>query len=105
MRALARDGWRSLTLAQYAASPRPAPRTVLISFDDGYASLAEFAYPVLADLGLTATTFLVTDFVGRTNTWDVRYTWHRPPHLDSAVSEHFHPPPSSLASLPSIHPP
>ncbi len=90
MTALARDGWRSLTLAQYAATPHPAPRTVLISFDDGYASLAEFAYPVLADLGLTATTFLVTDFVGRTNTWDVRYTWHRLPHLDWAVIEQWH---------------
>src|SRR5205807_2092049 len=30
----------------------------------------------------TATTFLVTDFVGRFNTWDVRYTWRRLPHLD-----------------------
>jgi len=44
--------------------------------------LARHAYPVLADLGLTAVTFLVTDYVGRTNTWDARYTWGRLPHLD-----------------------
>jgi peptidoglycan/xylan/chitin deacetylase (PgdA/CDA1 family) len=52
-----------------------------LTFDDGYASLAEHAYPILADLGFTATTFLITDYVGKTNAWDVRYTWNRLPHL------------------------
>ena len=82
MTALARAGWRTLTLAEYAATPHATPRSLLISFDDGYASLADFAYPLLADLGFSATTFLVTDFVGKANTWDVRYTWQRLPHLD-----------------------
>src|SRR5207244_174278 len=36
----------------------------------------------LADLGFTATTFLITDHVGRTNTWDARYTWRRLAHLE-----------------------
>ncbi len=53
-----------------------------MTFDDGYASLAEHVYPILADVGFTATTFLITDYVGRLNTWDVRYTWHRLAHLD-----------------------
>src|SRR5258706_10193890 len=83
MTALARAGWRTLTLDEFA-SPRTThhtPRTFLLTFDDGYASLAEHAYPVLADLGFTATTFLITDYVGKTNTWDVRYTWNRLKHL------------------------
>ena len=79
MRALARAGWRTLSLAQF--TPHVARRTFLLTFDDGYASLAEHAYPILADLGFTATTFLITDYVGRTNTWDVQYTWNRLPHL------------------------
>lgn len=84
MTALATAGWRTLTLDQFAA-PRTAhssPRTFLLTFDDGYASLAAHAYPVLADLGFTATTFLITDYVGKTNQWDVRYTWNRLSHLD-----------------------
>ncbi len=86
MRTLAEAGWQTLTLAEFAGlrTPYRAPRTVLLSFDDGYASLAGHAYPVLADLGFTATTFLITDFVGRQNTWDVRYTWRRLAHLDWA---------------------
>ena len=84
MRALAAAGWRTLTLAEFA-NPRPtphAPRTFLLTFDDGYASLAQHAYPVLAELGFTATTFLITDYIGQANTWDVRYTWRRLRHLD-----------------------
>ena len=82
MTALARAGWRTLSLTEFAGqTPHDARRTFLLTFDDGYASLASHAYPVLARLGFTATTFLVTDFVGKTNTWDVRYTWNRLPHL------------------------
>ncbi len=91
MRALAEAGWRTLTLAEFAAavgSTAHAPTSprlgnaFLLTFDDGYASLADHAYPLLAELGFTATTFLITDHVGRTNTWDVRYTWRRLAHLD-----------------------
>lgn len=83
MRSLAEAGWRTLTLAEYG-DPRTtphAPRTFLLTFDDGYASLAEQAYPVLESLGFTATTFVITDFVGRENHWDMRYTWHPLHHL------------------------
>ena len=89
MTTLARAGWKTLTLDQFAERLRPghsALRTphsaFLLTFDDGYASLAELVYPILADVGFTATTFLITDYVGRLNTWDVRYTLHRLAHLD-----------------------
>jgi peptidoglycan/xylan/chitin deacetylase (PgdA/CDA1 family) len=92
MTALARAGWQTLTLEEFARANSPylfpvarlttATRHFLLTFDDGYASLAEEAYPVLADLGFTAVTFLITDYVGRNNAWDVRYTWRRLPLLD-----------------------
>jgi peptidoglycan/xylan/chitin deacetylase (PgdA/CDA1 family) len=83
MTALARAGWQTLSLAEFSAprTTNDARRTFLLTFDDGYASLDQHAYPVLADLGFTATTFLVTDYVGKTNTWDVQYTWNRLQHL------------------------
>src|SRR5712691_1663303 len=89
MTTLARTGWHTLTLDQFAerlrhgdAAFRIPHSAFLLTFDDGYASLAEHAYPILADVGFTATTFLITDYVGSLNTWDVRYTWHRLSHLD-----------------------
>ena len=89
MTTLARAGWKTLTLHQFAERLRPGHAALriphsalLLTFDDGYASHAEHVYPILADVGFTATTFLITDYVGRLNTWDVRYTWHRLAHLD-----------------------
>src|SRR5439155_1679778 len=104
MTALAQAGWQTLTLDQFAKRPhaaggvgaqhaaplpsRAAPLpsrnelSFLLTFDDGYAGLAQHAYPVLADLGFTATTFLITDYVGANNTWDMRYTWRPLAHLD-----------------------
>ena len=85
MTTLARAGWKTVTLEQFGSYVQradvPSCNEFLLTFDDGYASLAEHAYPVLADLGFTATTFLITDYVGKTNTWDVQYTWHRLRHL------------------------
>ena len=87
MRTLAQAGWRALTLEEFDARVTHPPSCIthpefLLTFDDGYASLAEYAYRLLAELGFTATTFLITDYVGRMNTWDARYTWRRLPHLD-----------------------
>src|ERR1700683_1089546 len=45
-------------------------RPVLITFDDGYADIAEFALPVLWRHRLNAVVFLVTDYIGKTNLWE-----------------------------------
>lgn len=94
MTALARAGWKTLTLGEFSGALEPDGqvadgRSFLLSFDDGYASLAECVYPVLAEVGFTAVTFLITDYVGRDNSWDVRYTWRRLPHLDWNAITHW----------------
>jgi peptidoglycan/xylan/chitin deacetylase (PgdA/CDA1 family) len=57
-------------LADLAAG-RPLPsRAVALTFDDGYLDNATFAAPLLRDAGLTATFFLVPDFLsGAANAW------------------------------------
>jgi len=85
METLARLGYRSLGAAELlhaVGSPADGQPAVVITFDDGYASLSRFAFPVLADLGLRALVFVITDYVGRENTWDVQYGWRRFAHLD-----------------------
>src|SRR5438445_11995944 len=61
MTALARAGWRTLTLEEFATSrtTHDERRPFLLTFDDAYPSSAEHASPVLADLGLTAPTFVL----------------------------------------------
>jgi peptidoglycan/xylan/chitin deacetylase (PgdA/CDA1 family) len=45
-------------------------KPVLLTFDDGYADLVEFAFPVLRRHGFGAVVYIVTGQLGGTNTWD-----------------------------------
>jgi peptidoglycan/xylan/chitin deacetylase (PgdA/CDA1 family) len=47
----------------------PEPNRVALTFDDGFASVARTAAPILAELGLPATLFLTTGYVGKDNCW------------------------------------
>ncbi|HET7459150.1 MAG TPA: polysaccharide deacetylase family protein [Gemmatimonadaceae bacterium] len=82
---LARDGWRTLTLAELIACARgeraAAEREIVITFDDAYRALRDHAFPVLADHGFGALCAVVTDYAGRLNRWDVAYGGRRFAHL------------------------
>jgi peptidoglycan/xylan/chitin deacetylase (PgdA/CDA1 family) len=68
MRYLGREGYRVVTLAEFVEwlqLRRQLPRkSVVLTFDDGYRSFREHAYPVLKELGFPATLFVYTDYVG-----------------------------------------
>jgi len=44
-------------------------RSVVLTFDDGYASICQTAWPMLKSFGFGATIFLVTGFTGKDNQW------------------------------------
>jgi len=48
-------------------------RSVVITFDDGYEGIYRYASPILTELGFTASVFLITGYVGRSNDWDVNF--------------------------------
>ena len=68
MRYLKAKGYRVVRLADliaFTSLGRQLPRrSVVLSFDDGYKSFLLYAYPVLKELGFTATLFVYTDYVG-----------------------------------------
>ena len=70
MRFLVDAGYRVTSLAELgrAVSTGAAlpPRTVAVTFDDGFADNYEHAYPVLAELGLPATIFVTVGMMGGT---------------------------------------
>jgi len=45
-------------------------KPVLLTFDDGYADLADYAFPVLRRYGFGAGVYVVTGQLGGTNAWD-----------------------------------
>lgn len=43
---------------------------ILVTFDDGYSNINEFAVPILDEVGGVATVFAISDYVGKKNSWD-----------------------------------
>jgi len=88
MNLLKSQGYQSVSLGQMVdhlegRSPLPA-RSVCITFDDGYKSVLEKAFPILKRCGFGASVFLPTDFIGRTSEW---LRENRNPEFDSLIPE------------------
>ena len=68
MRYLKANGFRVVSVAEFVDwlhLRRQLPKkTVVLTFDDGYRSFRDYAYPVLKELRFTATLFVYTDYVG-----------------------------------------
>ncbi len=71
----------SAALARRLERDAGQPGDFVLTFDDGYAGLADHAFPALAELGLTALVFVITDYAGATNAWDVHYGGREFRHL------------------------
>jgi peptidoglycan/xylan/chitin deacetylase (PgdA/CDA1 family) len=56
-------GYRGATFFEAVTDP-PAEKTVAVTFDDGFRSVATLAFPILRHYGLPATVFVATDHVG-----------------------------------------
>lgn len=65
------SGYRSTSIEQFIKFPAEVGvRSVIITFDDAYASVYENALSVLQKYNFTATLFVITDFVSSWNSWD-----------------------------------
>ncbi|MDM7926997.1 MAG: polysaccharide deacetylase family protein [bacterium] len=75
-------GYASVSLTDCADPGRLPEKPVVLTFDDSYESVLRNALPVLASAGFKATLFVITDYIGRENAWDVNLGWIRFTHLD-----------------------
>lgn len=73
MRWLAMAGHRTIDLGTLLALRRDGtpvpPKSIIITFDDGFRDAAVFAGPVMAEYGFSATFFLVAGLMGGTSAW------------------------------------
>ncbi len=61
-----------------------ASHEIFLTFDDGYEHLLQTALPILSERGVPFHVFLVSDFAGRANTWDLSLGRPAFRHLDWA---------------------
>jgi peptidoglycan/xylan/chitin deacetylase (PgdA/CDA1 family) len=78
-------GWRGATFTEAVLAPASS-RTLAVTFDDGFDSVRTLAAPVLAELGLPATVFVATDWVGRAMRWPELARWDATEHADELSS-------------------
>lgn len=71
---LRKAGYSSIRVSDYLAyrrGERELPhKPLMLTFDDGYLSNHEIAFPILRDHGFTATVFIASRMIGATNAWD-----------------------------------
>lgn len=71
MRTMAKLGYKTVPLSGlYATESSLSLKPFCVTFDDGYENFLTRALPSLQGLGFTATVFLVTDLIGKSNFWD-----------------------------------
>ncbi len=73
-------GFTFHTLHEYLQNP--TPKSIALTFDDGYASVCEHAFPILRAQAIPATVFVIAGYVGQFDDWDVNFGRIRFPHMD-----------------------
>ncbi len=78
-----RQGYRGVTLTDSQSADRPA-KALVVTFDDGYLSTLTEAAAVLQPLGVPATLFVPTDYIGREApmSWPGIEMWAAGPHRE-----------------------
>jgi peptidoglycan/xylan/chitin deacetylase (PgdA/CDA1 family) len=74
---LVKAGYRGATFHE-AVTRKASGMRLVVTFDDAFRSVLNLAYPILAELGLPGTVFVVTDFArtSRPLAWDGIMQWH-----------------------------
>ncbi len=87
-KALKSAGYNAVSMSDYydyRSGLKTLPlNPVLITFDDGYTSNYEYAYPLLKKYNLKATIFIVISRVGATDTLFPHFTWQQAREMENS---------------------
>lgn len=71
---LSDEGFNVISLKDLTVGPdrrdHIPPKTIILTFDDGFQNFYSTAFPILKEHNFTATVFLITDHCGKYNDWD-----------------------------------
>ncbi len=78
---LAKSGIDLSSSPEKAAADR---KMVYLTFDDGYDCFYRNVVPVLLSFGAKATVFVISSYIGRENSWDIRLSYKPFVHMNAA---------------------
>ncbi len=82
LRLLHHFGYTSITFEQYFNESVLPSKPVILTFDDGYASVLTDALPIMQKFGFRGVIFMPVNYIGKTNDWDVQFGKKVFRHLD-----------------------
>jgi len=75
-------GFHTITFKDLQNPEKIPINPVIITFDDGYQSVYNYAMPVMKSFGFRGVIFIPVKFIGRTNDWDVQLKGKKYSHLN-----------------------
>lgn len=77
------NGYQTISLQDLTNPKHPLPdNPVVLTFDDSYESIYQYAYPLMMEFGFRGTVFVISAYVGSFNRWDVNLGWLTFRHLN-----------------------
>ncbi len=64
-------GFKTITFYDILLKESLPEKTVIITFDDAYESVYQQAFPILNAVGFRAIVYVISNFIGRENSWDM----------------------------------
>jgi peptidoglycan/xylan/chitin deacetylase (PgdA/CDA1 family) len=80
-------GYQTITTKDYA---QDLNKKIIITFDDAYENIYEYAFPILKELGFTAIVFVITDYIGQYNLWDANLLGIKFKHMSREHLQELH---------------
>ena len=68
---LREEGFQTISIAELLRNQPLPEKPIILTFDDAYDNVFDFALPIMNAAGFTATLFVITGYIGSMNTWDV----------------------------------
>lgn len=65
-------GFRCCSISERLNRRWGTGRPLVLTFDDGYSGVAEYALPILARYGMHASVFVCSDLIGKSNAWNCK---------------------------------
>lgn len=83
MEYLSLNKFNTITFKDLVINKSLPENPLIITFDDGYESVFNFARPVLKEFGFRAVAYIPVHYIGKINDWDVQFGSKRYRHLSA----------------------